>query len=334
VILFHSFDLPWSAIQEEFERLKRLVVVCLGVAVIVGIVIPFIPVPKKDLSKEEKLPPRLAQLVLEHKEKPKPPPPPPPKKEEKKEEKKKEEKKPEKKKVEKKKEEPKKKVEKKVEPKPKPEKTEAQKIAEARRKAQQTGLLAFADELADLRDKKVDAALNKSAKLTKGGAATKEFKRNILTSNATVPAGSGGIDTSRLSKGVSSGTQLAGRETSKVDDVIAEAAAAAQSKVTESGNKSKRTPEEVSIVFDRNKGAFYALYNRALRKDPTIAGKIVFEITISPDGAVIDVKVVSSELNNAALEHKLLIKIKSFSFEPKSGAENLIVTYPLDFVPS
>jgi protein TonB len=330
VILFHSLDLPWTYIQEELDRLKRLLIICVGIVVIVGIVVPWIPVPKKDLSKEDKLPPRLAQLVLQQKEKPKPPPPP--KKVEKKEEKKPEKKK-EKKKEEKKKEEPKKKVEKKVEPKP--EKTEAQKIAEARRKAQKTGLLAFADELADLRDKKVDAALNKSTKLSKGASEAKEFKRNILTSGATVPAGSGGIDTSALSRGVVSDTRLAGRQTTKVDNDVIAQAGAGQGKVTGgAGNKPRRTLEEVSIVFDRNKSGIYSLYNRALRKDPTIAGKIVFEITIAPDGSVVAVKVVSSELNNTPLEHKLALKIKSFLFEPKSGAENLIVTYPLDFVPS
>lgn len=328
MILFHSLDLPWTYIQEELERFKRLVVICLGVVLIVGLIIPWIPVPKKDLSKEEKLPPRLAQLVLQQKEKPKPPPP---KKVEKKEKKK--EKKPEKKKEKKKKPKPKKKVEKKV--KPKPEKTQAQKTAEARRKAQKTGLLAFADELADLRDAKVDQALNKTKKLSKGGAASKDFKRNILTSNKTVPAGSGGIDTSALSKGVRSNTQLAGRQTTKVkDDVIAKAAAAQGKMSGDSGNKPRRTFEEVTLVFDRNKGSIYALYNRALRKDPTIAGKIVFEITIAADGSVTNVKVVSSELNNPTLEHKLVIKIKSFLFEPKKGAGKLVVTYPLDFVPS
>lgn len=324
MILYHSLDLPWTYIQEELERLKRLVVICLGIVLIIGIIVPWIPVPKKDLSKEEKLPPRLAQLVLQQKEKPKPPPPP-------KKEEKKEEKKPEKKKEEKKKE-PKKKEEKKVEPKP--EKTQAQKIAEARKKAQQTGLLAFADELADLRDKKVDEALNKSSKLSKGASQAKEFKRNILTSGNSVPAGSGGIDTSALSKGVVSDTKLAGRQTTKVDNDVISQAAAAQGKVSGGGGKPRRTLEEVSIVFDRNKSAIYSLYNRALRQDPTIAGKIVFEITIAPDGSVVNVKVVSSELNNPSLEHKLAIKIKSFLFEPKSGAENLIVTYPLDFVPS
>jgi TonB family protein len=194
-------------------------------------------------------------------------------------------------------------------------------------------LLAFADELSDLRDKKVDETLKKSRRLSKGATKAKKSTRNVLTSNK-IASGSGGINTDALSTGIGSGTELEGRETTKVESDIEKVAKANQGRVTASSGKPKRSLEEVSIVFDRNKGAIYSLYNRALRKDPTIAGKIVFEITIASDGSVVDVSVVSSELGDPALERKLLVKIKTFLFEPKSGADNLIVTYPLDFVPS
>src|SRR3546814_6640656 len=36
-----------------------------------------------------------------------------------------------------------------------------------------------------------------------------------------------------------------------------------------------RTLEEIQLTFDRNKGAFYAIFNRAMREDPNIgSGKI------------------------------------------------------------
>ena len=37
-------------------------------------------------------------------------------------------------------------------------------------------------------------------------------------------------------------------------------------------------------MFDQNKGAIFALYNRALRRDSSLQGKIVLELTISPIG--------------------------------------------------
>ena len=93
--LYHSYLLPWTAIPEEDARLKRNLQVTLVLAIVFGLVVPFLPVKEVDKSKVEELPPRLAQLVVE-KQKPKPPPPPPKiekKKEKKKEKPKKEEKK-------------------------------------------------------------------------------------------------------------------------------------------------------------------------------------------------------------------------------------------------
>ena len=88
----------------------------------------------------------------------------------------------------------------------------------------------------------------------------------------------------------------------------------------------------MSLVFDKNKGAIYSLYGRALRKDPSLEGKVVIELTISPTGQVVKIRIVSSELNNPALERKLMARIKLFSFGVKS-VEELIVTYPIDFLP-
>jgi TonB family protein len=320
--LYHSYVLPWTAIPEEDARLKRNLQIVLVLALVFGLVVPFLPVREDDKTKVEELPPRLAQLVVE-KQKPKPPPPPPKKEEKKKEEKKE---KPKEKKKEEKKEKPKEKP-KEEPPKPK-EKTQAELVAEARKKAASTGLLALSDELSDLRD--TTPQLNKSKPLAKGAAQAKTVERSILTSGVA-SAGSGGIDTSRLSTGVGR-SSLEGRETTQVESPVEQVAQNARIESDKRSKKASRTYEEVSLVFDKNKGAIYSLYNRELRKDPTLEGKIVFEITIDPTGAVIDVKVVSSELNSPELEKKLLARIKLFNFGPKD-VETLIVTYPIDFLP-
>lgn len=319
--LYHSYILPWTSIPEEDSRLKRNLQITLVLALVFGLVVPFLPVQEVDKTKVEELPPRLAQLVVE-KQKPKPPPPPPKKEVKKKEEKK--EKPKEKKKEEKKK--PKEKP--KEKPKPK-EKTQAELVAEARKKAASTGLLALSDELSDLRD--TTPKLDKSKPLAKGSATqAKTVQRNIITSGVA-SAGSGGIDTSSLSTGVGR-SSLAGRETTQVESPVDQVAQNARIESDKRSKKASRTYEEVSLVFDKNKGAIYSLYNRELRKDPTLEGKIVFEITIDPQGSVVDVKIVSSELNSPELEKKLLTRIKLFNFGPKD-VETLIVTYPIDFLP-
>ena len=318
--LYHSYILPWTTIPEESDRLKRNLLVTLVIAIVFGLAVPFLPVKEVDRNKVEELPPRLAQLVVE-KQKPKPPPP---KKVEKKKEKPKEKKKEKPKKKEKKKEV--KKV--KPKPKPKPEKSQAELIAEARKKAQSTGLLALSDELSDLRD--TTPTLNKSKKLSKGAAQAKTFKRNVLTSNVA-SSGSGGIDTSNLSTGIGR-SSLAGRQTTKVESPVEQVAKNARIESDRKNKKPSRTYEEVSLVFDKNKGAIYSLYNRALRKDPTLEGKLVIEITINPAGTVTNVRVVSSELNSPELEQKLITRIKLFNFGARN-VETLIVTYPIDFLP-
>lgn len=311
-VLYHSYVLPWTRVVEEAERLKKLVIGVVFSVVLFGLVIPFIPIEKPDRTKVEQLPPRLAQLVIEKKLKPKPPPVV------KKIKKKKKKKKPKKKKK-KKKEKPK--------PKKKPEKTEAQKIAEARKKVASVGLLAFVDELSGLRDVPVAAKLNSGKKLSKSGAQAKQVTRNILTSN--VSSGSGGIDTSRLSSGIGR-TSLAGRETTKVKSK--NYAKAANVRRSSNSGKPARTFEDVSLIFDKNKGSIYSLYNRELRKNPSIEGKVLFELKISPSGQVISIRILSSELNSPKFEKKLMARIKLFNFGAKS-VDTLTVTYPIDFLP-
>lgn len=322
VASFRLFILPWTRLEEDEDRLRKALIILLAVSFLLSLVIPWIPVPKADRDKIEKLPPRLAQLVLE---KQKPKPKPKPKKIEKKKEEKKEKKK------EKKKEEPKKKEPEKKKEKPKPKKVEEKpkidRVAEARKKAASAGLLAFSDELADLRE---TPELNKSKPLAKGAAAANVVTRNILTSGAT---SSGGIDTSRLSSGVGR-SALAGRQTTQVEspvDMLAKTAPRPQP--TGGSGKPSRTYEEVSLVFDKNKGAIYSLYSRALRKDSTLQGKVVLEITIAPSGRVTACQIISSELNDPALERKLVSRVKLLNFGARE-VETMVVTYPIDFLPS
>ena len=102
---------------------------------------------------------------------------------------------------------------------------------------------------------------------------------------------------------------------------------------TGSSGKAARSREEIETVFDRNKGAIYALYNRATRANPELQGKLVLEFTITPDGQVTMCKVVSSELNDKELESKIVSLVKLFHFEAKD-VESITTTKPIDFFPS
>jgi len=86
---------------------------------------------------------------------------------------------------------------------------------------------------------------------------------------------------------------------------------------TGSSGKAGRSREEIETIFDRNKGAIYALYNRATRSNPELQGKLVLEFTITPDGQVTMCRVISSELNDKELEGKIVSLVKLFHFEAK-----------------
>jgi TonB family protein len=313
----HSSYLPWYTASADEKRFQIIVLVALIIALLLGTLVPMIDLPEKERFKKQTLPPRLARLILEQKKAP----PPKPKKIVKKKLPEPEKKKPE--------------VEKKPEPQKKPKKQLAKKKptkADARKKAANAGLLAFTDQLADLREEQIVTNVRSRQKLSTTGKKTYKSQRSIISSGVT--SGSGGINTAALSKGTG-GSGLTGRKTTEVESaaISEEAKKAARGSGKGKHYKAYRTREEIQLVFDQNKGAVYALYNRALRKDPTLRGKVVLELTITPTGKVTKCVVLSSELNDPALERKLVSRIKLFKF-PAKDVDTAVVSYPIDFLPS
>jgi protein TonB len=298
---YRLYDLPWSPTEEVERRFRKVVRNAFIVFAIFAILIPLLPVRERDLAKAPDIPDRIVKLVLEKKI---PPPPPPPK-------------------IEEKKPEPEKKVEAPKPPPPKPD---------ARERAQNAGLLKLQDQLADLRD---NAILDKAAQtknLTgKIGEETRS-ERSLITSK--VGTSSGGINTASLSRGYGGGAgSLTGHNTTQVSSSTLAAQGTNKVERGAGSGKATRSEEEIALVFDRNKGAIYALYTRALRDKPDLQGKLVLELTIASDGSVSRCEVVSSELNDPELERKLVARIKLFRFEAKDVG-TITVTKPIDFFPA
>ena len=310
-------NLPWVDHQED-RSFRRIMIVTLLLFLGAGVALNSIKLPEVVQKNLVDVSPRLAKLILE-KQKIKPPPP---KKEKPKEAKKKE---PEKKKPEKKKEKPK--------PKKKEKKKEVKK-PDAREVAKNSGLIALSDELEDLRE---SFALDDTLKLpqqTSGKQAVKvATASDLLTSSAQKT--SGGIKTDTLNRTIKT-NELTQRQTTRVESKIetdGKKLAKASTSKSQQGTSAKRSADEIERVFQQNKGGIFNIYNRALRKNPSLAGQVVVELTIAPGGQVTAVKILSSELGDDALERKLVLKIKKFKFSNSSVAE-ITVTYPIDFLPS
>ncbi len=318
---------PWSLPTEDDRRFRRILQITLLVFLLPGLAIPYLPLSKIERHAVESLPPRLARLILEQK-----PVPPPPQ------------------------------VQQPVtEAKPLPKKTKApapqkakpqpqkqrlvrpsstEKTVSARQQAQQAGLLALRDSLQDLRQNTVATSLKQTHALSQSGGQVSRTERAILTYGTT--SGSDGINTARLSRNTG-GTALAGRSTLRVSSPSGTAGAGGgsggsgyQGGAGVAGRGSRlagRSIEEIQMVFDRNKGAIYSVYNRALRSDPSLQGKVVLRLTIAPSGQVTRCELVTSELHDAALGEKIAQRVKLFDFGAKN-VEAVTITYPIDFLPA
>jgi len=292
---YRRFELPWAASEETERRFKKLLRILLIIATLLALLIWVLRKRETERLKPQELKERVAQLIIE---KPKPPPPPPPPPEEKKPE-------PEKPKP----------TEKPVE-KPKPN-------------VRNQGMLALADELADLRDQNLDL----QDPQLKTPVENARSERNLITSQAG--RASGGINTANLARGFGGGAGAIGTHTATQVQHGSGLDPNAGGKVQRTGNsgKSSRAREEVEIVFDRNKGALYALYGRALRDQPELQGKLVLEFTIAPTGEITMCRVVSSELNDPELEKKIVARVRLIRFKP-ADVEPLTVSKPIDFFPA
>jgi len=313
---YRTWELPWELSREQEERFRETVKrVGIGVLVLT-LALTFIPTPERSSDDPVEVPPRLARLILEKVEPPPPPPPPvvKPKPEELKPEPKVAEKKPEPKPE--------------VTPEPIPEPID--RTVEARKKAAVAGLLPFADELADLRDNQAVASVTDAKQLAGAAGEAARVERSLITSKAG--RASGGINTAGMSRNTGGGG-LAGRTTTKVASNVAALAERPSALRTGTDDRPARSREEIEMIFDKNKGAIYALYNRALRRNPALQGKLVLKLTIEPSGAVSSCEVVSSEIEDEELQRKLVQRVKLFRFLEKNVAP-VTTTKPIDFFPA
>ncbi len=331
--------LPWSAASADEGRFHRIVIITLLLALLFGVIMIVVDAPKIERATAEKVPPRLAKMLLE-KTKVEPPkiepvkPEPEPEKP-KVEEEKKPEPVPEKPKP----------IEPKPEPKPEPKQPlevenivapkPAVDIAAARKKAASSGVLAMKDMLADLREAEPAEAIQQQStqQLQSGGSEASAPSRSILTSKAS--KGSGGIDTSKFSRDTGGKTALAGHDTATVVSRLDTLPAAQAQKREEQAAKqtSGRSEAEIQRTMEANKGALYSIYQRALRQNPAMQGKVVFKIVIAASGEVTECDVLSSELGDPDLERKLALRIKRIDFGAKN-VETTSITYPIDFLPN
>ena len=326
--------LPWSSSELENKRFKVITMVVLFITLAFAAVVKWQELPERVRADKEKVPAQLTRLMTPRKVEPaKPKPIPEPKALP--------EPQPEAPKVETPKPVPPKPVEPKKIPKkevekalPKPVKvkvpTQAEITEQAKTKAKQSGLLAFQDDLASMRDNTSLSNLADTDTI-KGAGASDQTQRKFI--GKKVAGNSGGVDTSNLTTNIGSRGELAGRKnTEYVAPSEGLASLAAKQLETQDSVLGNRQTESIRKVLDANKGAIYAIYRKALRSDPSLQGKVTVTLSIEPNGGVSKVELVFSELDSVDVENKLLRRIKLINFGEQQVTTTLL-DYSFNFLP-
>ncbi|MDT8420780.1 MAG: AgmX/PglI C-terminal domain-containing protein [Desulfuromonadales bacterium] len=322
--------MPWSKEGESEQYFRRSVLVALLLSFFFGIVIPMISVPLPDRTQTVvKIPERLAMLVKNEPPPPEPAPQPEPAPEEKIPDP--EKKKPEQKKPEKTKKKP-------VEKETKVAAASGAKQT-ARKKAESTGVLAFKDTFKELIEEApvtklgTEARVSNKAPLAAGHARP---QRSLVAMQAN--GSSGGISNATVSRNLGLGGS--GGNGDRIGGVAFARVASSVAGLTEEGRPLSdgpgpaRTDEEIQIVFDRYKATLYRIYNKELRKDPTLRGKLLLRLAIEPDGEVSLCVVETTDLASAELVDKIVARVKKFNFGQKDEVPQITILYPIDFLPA
>jgi hypothetical protein len=286
------------------KKFTRILHILIGIYLLIAVIVPFIEQVEVSREVKEKVPVQLAKIMLKEKKLPIP-------------------EKPKEKPIEEIKLEQVK--EKKVES----PKTKRQ---AAKQKAQTSGLAAMKDELFAMRDA-FEVKPASTTKLNKTSATEVKVQRKLLASVANKQSST--LSTANTTQTVVS-DELSTRNTQQVrlsaEEVLASTDTAAKESLA-AQKSGQRSEVALRRTLEANKSRLYARYNRVLRKDPFLKGKVLFEIEILSSGKVNKVTIKSSELNNTKLERQLASILRAIKFSAESVG-TVVTIWAIDFLPS
>lgn len=100
------------------------------------------------------------------------------------------------------------------------------------------------------------------------------------------------------------------------------------------GTAARDVDEVATIVLSHNPSIQYC-YEREIRRNPDLKGKVVVRFTITPEGKAINPKIISSTLGNDAVERCILSRISRWddfgAIDPSLGNATFRQTYTFGF---
>jgi hypothetical protein len=305
----HASRMPWSRAGVEDWLFRKVLVTSILVNFLLGSVLPMIDLPLPEPWEELEVPDRLTRLITAEL-----PPPPPPVPQEA---------------IAQKPKPTEELASKEVTPSPNPDWTPEP-------AAGSKGILAFREKFSGLAENDPGARLGANARIDdSGGGAPGWATRNMVSTKAS--GSSGGINLASLSRNVGGqgGDGIAGVQVGRATSSIGSGGGGGSGRPMAGGGPGPaRTDEEIQIVFDRHKAALYRLYNRELRRDPTLQGQMVLRLRIEPDGRVSLCELQSSDMRAPQLSAQVVDRVRSFDFGAKQGVPTVTILYPIDFLPA
>ena len=315
----HNLVMPWARGNEEDQRFRKVLWSSLATSLGIAIIVGSIAIPIIEREQIIKVPERIARLVEQQRAQPQPEPEPQPVFEEELPE-------------------PEELVEALPDETP-PEIVDQPAVAtnepvDTKEQVKSKGILAFRDSFAQSSNLRASTQIGSQARFSNAGIdATGRPSRSMVTTNA--PGSSGGINLADISRDVGGGGGgIEGVAVSRVSSSIGTGGSGSSDRPRSGGSFAGRTDEEIQIVFDRYKASLYRLYNRELRKDPTLRGQVTLKLTIEPDGSVSFCVLQSSDMNAPALAQQVISRVIGFDFGAKEDIVAVTIIYPIDFLPA
>lgn len=99
-----------------------------------------------------------------------------------------------------------------------------------------------------------------------------------------------------------------------------------------SGDLGGLTAEEINRVVRSRQNAIRACYERQLQRHPDLAGRIVLQWRIGPNGQVMGARVRQTTMRHGPVEDCIVRQVQAMQFpSPRGGSEALVNSYPFIF---
>ncbi|PIE65734.1 MAG: hypothetical protein CSA24_02130 [Deltaproteobacteria bacterium] len=85
--------------------------------------------------------------------------------------------------------------------------------------------------------------------------------------------------------------------------------------------------QAVARVFSRRKGAIKHCYEKALKTNPNLRGKVTIRFTIGPAGRITNISAGSNSTGDPSVAQCIISKVRGWRFEPPSGG-SVTFSYP------